>query len=185
LSLEDKIKAFEEYTNMPVGVRLKRVRQFQASEVGFRHPSGATIRARDDGAIQMTAGKTGEDGERKSPLTFRLNPAAQSANLYSPKFNVYSDRVNFHVQPDGFWINYRPLNPVLMQANSLIGNPQAAQYLQSLFAQGFTAADGRPIAPATGAIVNSVPYFLSSRLSQEATNAAKSLAAILNIPLPD
>ena len=74
-------------------------------EVGFKHPkTGATLKLRDDGAIEMFVNEdTG----------LRLNPADNSVVIYGDNLHIVSKDTHVHTRPDGFSWNGNTFNPAL------------------------------------------------------------------------
>lgn len=181
MSLLSKLNQFKKMIDLSPTEEARLAARFKEGELGFSHPqTGAAFRLKDNGAIQMTAGSRRNVG--KSSLTFRLNPEAQSANLYAPKTNVIGERVNFQVEPDGFWINYRPLNPDLLDTPLVTMSPSALAFLNELMSTGYMVTPALH-KPGTFGKINTIDPFLPSRYISESQRAAQELRSLISTEL--
>jgi len=88
---------------MPLKEAYERTYQFRGNEPGFVHPvNHSAIRFRDDGVIDIFA---------EEYLGIRIDPNAQSVNIFADKFNVWSATTSIHTQRPNFLWNYMPINP--------------------------------------------------------------------------
>ncbi len=88
---------------MPIEEAYRKSYRFRGNEPGFVHPvTHASVRMRDDGAIDIFAGEH---------LGIRLDPNAQSVNIFADKFNVWSSTTSIHTDRNHLLWNYMPLNP--------------------------------------------------------------------------
>ncbi len=83
------------------------IEYFQKEEVGIHHwDNNSVVRICDDGCIDSFVGET---------IGIRLDPTAQSANIFSPKVNVFGNRVNLLTNPDGLIWNSWKFNPSIYE----------------------------------------------------------------------
>lgn len=127
-------------TNAMVGL-LERL-QFSEFDTGFKNPySGAMIKARHDGALEMLA-------NGKLPVIIRAISEKGTLSMFAPEVvNLISKRVNIFTEENGIVINGHRLNyDVLSEEGKLVFlSDEAIRALELLLNQGIigTPAPGQ------------------------------------------
>jgi hypothetical protein len=85
----------------------KKTYHFSGNEPGIAHPTtGSSVRLRDDGCIDIFAGEN---------LGIRLDPNANSVNIFGDVVNIWSSKTSIHTDANRLLWNYNPLNPDMYQ----------------------------------------------------------------------
>ena len=83
----------------------KNTYKYTGTEPGISHPNtGAAVKLRDDGCIDIFAGEN---------TGIRIDPNANSLNLFGDKVNIWSSETSIHTEENSLMWNYNPLNPDL------------------------------------------------------------------------
>ena len=97
---------------MSVDSAFEQSYRYKGDEPGFTHPvTGASVRMRDDGCIDIFAGPM---------LGIRMDPNANSINLICEKLNIWSRTTSMHTDNDKFLWNYMPINPQIRQMQKAV-----------------------------------------------------------------
>lgn len=178
MDLINKMEYLQNLMNLSLEEQILLSKRFQEDDVGLvNSKTGSVMRLKDNGTVQITAGI--KENPEKQTITFRLNPEAQSANLFAPKTNIFSERVNFQIKDDGFWINYRPLNPHFLNSNLVEMNDEAIRYLNQIMTTGYDVGM-IPTPPSIGGEIKKIKPFLKSREQQEFERASQELRNLID-----